>query len=87
MLDDLGILNQTLYIFTSDNGPWLQKCDLAGSSEPFVGGGGGTAKLTTWEAGQSSFIYCTLAWHDQTGYDVQCYWIKFGYDANDCSSY
>lgn len=62
MLNGLGILNQTLFMFTSDNGPWLQKCDLAGSPGPFMGawqdsplplggGGGGTAKLTTWEAG------------------------------------
>jgi arylsulfatase G len=62
LLKDLDILNQTLLIFTSDNGPWSSKCDLAGSQGPFTGvwqasplpfggGGGGTAKFTTWEAG------------------------------------
>lgn len=62
LLKDMGILNQTLLIFTSDNGPWSSKCDLAGdqgpltgvwqaSPRPFGGGGGGTAKFTTWEAG------------------------------------
>jgi arylsulfatase G len=62
LLKDLDILNQTLLIFTSDNGPWSSKCDLAGNQGPFSGvwqalplpyggGGGGTAKFTTWEAG------------------------------------
>ena len=62
LLKDMDILNQTLLIFTSDNGPWSSKCDLAGdqgpltgvwqeSALPFGGGGGGTAKFTTWEAG------------------------------------
>jgi arylsulfatase G len=62
LLKELDILNQTLLIFTSDNGPWASKCDLAGSQGPFTGdwqasplpfggGGGSAAKLTTWEAG------------------------------------
>ena len=62
LLNELNILNQTLFIFTSDNGPWSSKCELAGSQGPFLGtwqtlpspaggGGGGTAKFTTWEAG------------------------------------
>ena len=62
LLKELDILNQTLLIFTSDNGPWATKCDLGGSQGPFTGdwqvsprpfggGGGSAAKLTTWEAG------------------------------------
>ncbi|NWU89099.1 ARSG Arylsulfatase, partial [Upupa epops] len=46
----------TLLWFTGDNGPWAQKCELAGRLGPFVGGwqrqrGGSSAKQTTWEGG------------------------------------
>ncbi|XP_077019778.1 arylsulfatase G isoform X3 [Tamandua tetradactyla] len=46
----------TLLWFTGDNGPWAQKCELAGSVGPFTGSwqthqGGSPAKQTTWEAG------------------------------------
>ncbi|KFU93487.1 Arylsulfatase G, partial [Chaetura pelagica] len=46
----------TLLWFTGDNGPWAQKCDLAGRLGPFVGAwqrqqGGSSAKQTTWEGG------------------------------------
>ncbi|KFW66837.1 Arylsulfatase G, partial [Pygoscelis adeliae] len=39
-----------------DNGPWAQKCELAGRLGPFVGAwqrqrGGSSAKQTTWEGG------------------------------------
>ncbi|CAF3892068.1 unnamed protein product [Rotaria sp. Silwood1] len=62
LLKDLDVLNHTLLIFTNDNGPWSAQCDLAGNQGPFTGvwqalplpfggGGGGTAKFTTWEAG------------------------------------
>ncbi|XP_068084492.1 arylsulfatase G isoform X2 [Anabrus simplex] len=52
--------NNTLVWFLSDNGPWVVKCDLAGSGGPFTGdwqrdlrsgGGGSAAKQTVWEAG------------------------------------
>eukprot|EP00117_Sycon_ciliatum_P016740 scpid60333/ scgid16040/ Arylsulfatase G len=50
--------DNTLVIFTTDNGPWETKCNLTGSKGPFVGewqrttgGGGGTGKFTTWEGG------------------------------------
>lgn len=41
-----GIDNETLVIFTSDNGPWITKGAQAGSAGPFRGG-----KMTTWEGG------------------------------------
>ncbi|XP_068007251.1 arylsulfatase G isoform X1 [Melanerpes formicivorus] len=46
----------TLLWFTGDNGPWEQKCELAGRMGPFVGAwqrqrGGSSAKQTTWEGG------------------------------------
>jgi len=39
-LDDLGIGDNTLVIFTSDNGPWLSYGDHAGSAGPFREGKG-----------------------------------------------
>lgn len=57
-LDKYGYTDNTLIWFTSDNGPWLGKCQYSGSPGPFLGswlkktyGGGSTAKTTTWEAG------------------------------------
>ncbi|XP_006833799.1 PREDICTED: arylsulfatase G [Chrysochloris asiatica] len=46
----------TLLWFMGDNGPWAQKCELAGSMGPFTGlwqtrQGGSPAKQTTWEGG------------------------------------
>ncbi|XP_069338896.1 arylsulfatase G [Eulemur rufifrons] len=46
----------TFLWFTGDNGPWAQKCELAGSVGPFIGSwqtrqGGSPAKQTTWEGG------------------------------------
>lgn len=48
----------TIVIFTSDNGPWEYKCDLAGTSTPYLGEwqktkgeGGSSSKMTTWEGG------------------------------------
>jgi arylsulfatase A len=49
ILDELkqqGIDNNTLVIFTSDNGPWLSVNLNGGSSGPLRGG-----KFTTWEGG------------------------------------
>lgn len=42
-----GIDQNTLVIFTSDNGPWLSYGNHSGSAEPFREGKG-----TTWEGGQ-----------------------------------
>ncbi|XP_016056964.1 PREDICTED: arylsulfatase G [Miniopterus natalensis] len=46
----------TFLWFAGDNGPWAQKCELAGSVGPFTGSwqahqGGSPAKRTTWEGG------------------------------------
>lgn len=60
--------NNTLFWFTSDNGPWEEKCELSGSVGPFIGmwqtsteggGGGSVAKRTVWEGGHRvpSIIY------------------------------
>ncbi|PNF43815.1 Arylsulfatase G [Cryptotermes secundus] len=60
--------NNTLFWFTTDNGPWEEKCGLSGSVGPFIGmwqaspmggGGGAVAKKTIWEAGHRvpSIIY------------------------------
>ncbi|XP_064252050.1 arylsulfatase G isoform X1 [Passer domesticus] len=53
--DSLG-KGSTLLWVTGDNGPWAQKCELAGRLGPFVGAwqrqrGGSSAKQTTWEGG------------------------------------
>ncbi|XP_057392943.1 arylsulfatase G isoform X2 [Balaenoptera acutorostrata] len=53
---DLTAKNNTFLWFTGDNGPWAQKCELAGSMGPFAGSwqtrqGGSPAKQTTWEGG------------------------------------
>uniref|UniRef100_A0A8D0H2M5 Arylsulfatase G n=1 Tax=Sphenodon punctatus TaxID=8508 RepID=A0A8D0H2M5_SPHPU len=53
---DSTVKENTFFWFTGDNGPWSQKCELAGSVGPFTGAwqqqrGGGSAKQTTWEGG------------------------------------
>lgn len=45
-LDELGIAENTLVIFTSDNGPWLQKGKEGGLATPLRNGKG-----TVWEGG------------------------------------
>ncbi len=46
-LKDNGLEENTIVIFTSDNGPWLSYGNHAGSAEPFREGKG-----TAWEGGQ-----------------------------------
>ncbi|XP_053309511.1 arylsulfatase G isoform X2 [Spea bombifrons] len=63
----------TLLWFTGDNGPWAQKCDLAGSVGPFVGAwqtrqGGSSAKQTTWEGGHR--VPAVVYWPESTPRNV-----------------
>lgn len=45
-LDEAGVADNTLVVFTSDNGPWLSKKHHGGSAGPLRSGKG-----TTWEGG------------------------------------
>ena len=54
-LKKLGLLDNTLIIFTSDNGPWLNFGEHAGST-----GGLREGKGTTWEGGQR--VPCVMYW-------------------------
>lgn len=46
LLEKLNITEKTLLIFTSDNGPWIEKGSHAGSAKPLRNG-----KMTTFEGG------------------------------------
>ncbi len=54
-LERLGLLQDTLVIFTSDNGPWLSY-KLKGGSAGLLAGGKGT----NWEGGQR--VPCIVSW-------------------------
>jgi arylsulfatase len=45
-IKELGLAENTIVLFTSDNGPWLVKGDMAGTAGPLRGGKG-----TAWEGG------------------------------------
>lgn len=45
-LEELGVADNTLFWFSSDNGPWRTYFDLAGSAGPLRDG-----KITSWEGG------------------------------------
>ena len=54
-LKALGIEENTLVIFTSDNGPWLIMKENGGSALPLFEG-----KMTTFEGGQR--VPCIMKW-------------------------
>ena len=54
-LDQLGVADNTLVIFTSDNGPWLEQKEHGGSAFPLFEG-----KFTTFEGGQR--VPCVMRW-------------------------
>lgn len=57
--------NDTLVIFTSDNGPWMNFGKHAGSAGPFREGKG-----TSWEGGVR--VPCIMRWPDQIPKDTVC---------------
>lgn len=54
-LKKLGVEDNTIFIFTSDNGPWLIKGDHGGSALPLFEG-----KMTCFEGGQR--VPCIIKW-------------------------
>ncbi len=54
-LDELGLSENTLVVFTCDNGPWLIFGDHGGSAKPLREG-----KFTTFEGGQR--VPCIMKW-------------------------
>ncbi|MDH5743467.1 MAG: sulfatase-like hydrolase/transferase, partial [Candidatus Aminicenantes bacterium] len=54
-LEKHGLTNNTLVVFTSDNGPWLNFGEHAGSAGPFREGKG-----TSWEGGVR--VPCIMRW-------------------------
>lgn len=55
VLSELGLDDNTLVIFTSDNGPWLAKADQGGCALPLRNGKG-----STWEGGFR--VPCIMRW-------------------------
>jgi arylsulfatase A-like enzyme len=54
-LETHGLTNDTIVIFTTDNGPWLPFKDYGGSAGPLRGGKG-----SNWEGGQR--VPCVMRW-------------------------
>ncbi len=57
-LETLGIEENTIVIFTSDNGPWLIKGENGGSAKPFFEG-----KMSSFEGGFR--VPCVIRWPDK----------------------
>ncbi len=64
-LKEHGLDQQTLVIFTSDNGPWLSYGNHAGSAGPLREG-----KMTTWEGGHRE--PCLMRWSGQIPAGIVC---------------
>ena len=64
-IDDSGLSEKTLVIFTSDNGPWLSYGDHAGSSGPLREGKG-----TCWEGGVR--VPCIMRWPGHIASGTTC---------------
>ena len=54
-LEERGLADNTLVVFASDNGPWLQMGHHGGSAGPLRGG-----KFDTWEGGMR--VPCLMRW-------------------------
>jgi arylsulfatase len=56
-LEELGIDSDTLILFTSDNGPWIEEYlgDYGGSADPLRG-----SKMMTWDGGPR--VPCIVRW-------------------------
>jgi len=56
-LKSLGLDENTLIVFLSDNGPWIEKCigEDAGHADPLRG-----AKMKSWEGGPR--VPCIMRW-------------------------
>jgi len=72
-LDELGLSENTLVIFTSDNGPWLNYGNHAGSA-----GGLREGKGTTYEGGQR--VPCLMRWKGVVGKGRVCNNLATGMD-------
>ncbi len=64
-LKELGLEENTLVIFTCDNGPWLVFGDHGGSADPLREG-----KFTTFEGGQR--VPCLMKWPNRIPKNSKC---------------
>jgi arylsulfatase len=64
-LDGCGLRDNTLVVFTSDNGPWLNYGNHAGSAYPLREGKG-----TIWDGGQR--VPCIVSWPGRIPGGVVC---------------
>jgi len=64
-LDEHGVGDDTLVVFTSDNGPWRVYGNHAGSAGPLREG-----KMTSWEGGHR--VPCVMRWPARMPAGVEC---------------